>query len=156
LYAPLLADTVTFLLSKGADATAADMGAKTPLMLAASEGHAAIVQALLAHLSALGKGFLFFAVFDVRFAVGCLLLVSSTNIAHALADMKKMVERKDQDKRTALWWAACNGHADVVRLLLPHGANPRVKDADKRTPGTRPLCVCVCVTVITRRCCCCC
>jgi ankyrin repeat protein len=53
-----LADTVTFLLSKGADATTADMGAKTPLMLAASEGHAAIVQALLAHLSALGKGLL--------------------------------------------------------------------------------------------------
>jgi hypothetical protein len=70
--------------------------------------------------------------------------------------MKKMVERKDQDKRTALWWAACNGHADVVRLLLPHGANPRVKDADKRTPGTRPLCVCVCVAVITWCCFCCC
>jgi ankyrin repeat protein len=32
------------------------MGAKTPLLLAASEGQAAIVQALLAHLGALGKG----------------------------------------------------------------------------------------------------
>lgn len=50
------ADVATFLLSKGADATALDMSAKTPLMLASAQGHAQIVQILLAHVSALGKG----------------------------------------------------------------------------------------------------
>lgn len=54
------------------------------------------------------------------------------------SDLKKVLERKDRDKRTALWWAACNGHADIVRLLLQHGAIPHVKDADKRTPGALP------------------
>lgn len=48
---------------------------------------------------------------------------------------KKLLERKDEDKRTALWWAACNGHISTVQLLLNYGAIPTVKDADKRTPG---------------------
>jgi ankyrin repeat protein len=55
--------------------------------------------------------------------------------------VKKAVEKKDQDKRTALWWAACNGHTAVVHLLREYGANALIKDADKRTPGshTPPL-----------------
>jgi len=57
---PLLmaTDLVVLLLSKGADASLEDMSGKTPLILSASQGHTAIVQALLAHLGALGKSIL--------------------------------------------------------------------------------------------------
>jgi ankyrin repeat protein len=35
--------------------------------------------------------------------------------------------------RTALHWAAANGHSKVMRLLIDHGANVNAQDDTKRT-----------------------
>ena len=46
------------------------------------------------------------------------------------------VDARDRDEQfSALFFAAREGHADVVRLLLEHGATPDFVDAD----GERPI-----------------
>ena len=47
-----------------------------------------------------------------------------------------------QTGRTALAWAAYEGHKNVVDILLNAEANPYIQDEVKLT-----LCVCVCVCV---------
>eukprot|EP01102_Stenamoeba_stenopodia_P001047 TRINITY_DN10932_c0_g1_i1.p1 TRINITY_DN10932_c0_g1~~TRINITY_DN10932_c0_g1_i1.p1 ORF type:complete len:428 (-),score=92.37 TRINITY_DN10932_c0_g1_i1:25-1308(-) len=49
-------------------------------------------------------------------------------------ELLEILEREDDDRRTALWLAASEGHYDVVELLLSTGADPLAKDFDKRTP----------------------
>jgi ankyrin repeat protein len=70
--------TVSFLLSQGAEVTAADMSAKNSLILASAQGHVEVVQLLLAHVAALGKGASFrwhhYQVFRILFSS----LLSST------------------------------------------------------------------------------
>ena len=43
------------------------------------------------------------------------------------------VKATDRDGRTALIWAAQDGHEAVVRLLLEKGADVEAKDRDGRT-----------------------
>src|SRR5439155_17289869 len=40
----------------------------------------------------------------------------------------------DPEDRTALNWAACNGHTKIVRFLLSRGANANTKDVFGITP----------------------
>ncbi|KAF2463916.1 ankyrin, partial [Lindgomyces ingoldianus] len=44
------------------------------------------------------------------------------------------IEAKDNAKRTALHWAAENGHKRVVQLLVERGAHTAEKDYIGRTP----------------------
>jgi uncharacterized protein len=44
-------------------------------------------------------------------------------------DLAKFVNRQNQSGNTALHWAALNGHADVVLLLIQHGADPSILNA---------------------------
>ena len=44
-------------------------------------------------------------------------------IAEMLLKRGALVDTLQKDHRTALWMAAFRGHADIVRLLLSHGAN---------------------------------
>ncbi|KAH8687411.1 ankyrin repeat-containing domain protein [Tricladium varicosporioides] len=42
---------------------------------------------------------------------------------------------KDSNGRTPLWWAAGNGHLEIVKLLIEkEGINLRSKDFSGRTP----------------------
>lgn len=46
-----------------------------------------------------------------------------------LQKVKEMLN-KGIDINIALYWAACGGDADIVKLLLNKGANPNAKDKD--------------------------
>ena len=49
---------------------------------------------------------------------------------------------------TSLMWAAYNGHADIVKVLLEAGASIEAKTiVSKRISICTCLCVCVCVCV---------
>ncbi len=52
-----------------------------------------------------------------------------------------------QDGRTALHWAAEEGHVSVAEYLVDHGADIEVKDRVSRF-GRVSLCVCLCVCCI--------
>ncbi|KAI0470431.1 ankyrin repeat-containing domain protein [Xylariaceae sp. FL0804] len=53
-----------------------------------------------------------------------------------LDDAQLDVDTCDGKGRTALWWAASCGRADLIRLLVSRGADP---NADDREDGLRPL-----------------
>ncbi|KAH7270720.1 ankyrin repeat-containing domain protein [Fusarium redolens] len=40
----------------------------------------------------------------------------------------KSIDEQDARKRTPVWWAALSGHADIIELLLNHGASPDTHD----------------------------
>ena len=43
------------------------------------------------------------------------------------------VDAKDNEGRTALFWAASNGRVEVVKVLIENGANVDVKDENGKT-----------------------
>ena len=113
------AQTARALLAAGADANTSLPEGETALMTAAKTGSTEIVQALLAGSSgtplfgnASGGG----AAADV------------TTSGYSAAAGSALVNRADPNAKegwygqTALMWAAAEGHADVVRLLIEAGA----------------------------------
>lgn len=53
-----------------------------------------------------------------------------------LANNRANVHACDEDGKTPVWWAAANGHADTIRLLIESGAHP---DQDDTVSGLKPL-----------------
>lgn len=122
------------LIDVGADidkpADAAPAVGWTPLMMAAAEGHAAAVSALVKAgadvnaANALGRTA---PMFTSSYGF---LAIASDLLAHR-ADPN--IVPKDSTGWTALIAAAHNGHVDVIRALLEHGADLSIKDEDGRT-----------------------
>ena len=102
----------------------------TPLMIAAAEGHAETVSALVdggADVNAtnrLGRTALMFAS-----SYGFAAIVQ--NLLGHRADPN--IVPKDSTGWTALIAAAHNGHGEVVRLLLGHGADASIRDKQGKT-----------------------
>jgi cytohesin len=107
------------LLEAGADVAAANRNGSTPLWLAASRGDAAIIEALL-------KGG---ADANEPLPLGrrpLMLAARSGNVAAVRALLDRGAEpnaREDQRGTTALMQAADQGHADVIAVLIEHGAD---------------------------------
>jgi ankyrin repeat protein len=59
---------------------------------------------------------------------------SSLEVMHALLARKALVNCQDKTGATALYWAALNGQADRVALLLQYGADPHLTDKQGKTP----------------------
>lgn len=90
---------------------------ETPLVLAAGAGHTEVVKELLAHprLSVVKP-------YETWFGDSALL--SASRQGHAdivglfLQDSRVQPNCEDQNGVTALWWAAYNGHMEVIRCLI--------------------------------------
>jgi Ankyrin repeats (3 copies)/Ankyrin repeat len=102
----------------------------TPLMIAAAEGHAETVSALVEAganvnaTNALGRTALTFAS-----SYGLAAIVKVLLDHHADPN----IIPKDSTGWTAVIAAAHNGHLEVVRLLLDHGADVSIQDKQGRT-----------------------
>ena len=120
-------ETVDLLIRAGADVDAANDLGITPLMLAARNGSAAMVEKLLRANAgpnvarSTGETALLLAARTGRPEV-----VRSLLAGGASADIKM-----GAFEQTPLMWAAAEGHAPIVRLLLEVGA-----DKEARTPFT--------------------
>ncbi|XP_029981407.1 ankyrin repeat domain-containing protein 50 [Sphaeramia orbicularis] len=140
-----------------------DIEGRTPLILAAQEGHLSTVRLLLDRRSpidhraydghsalsaALLEGHVEVAELlmrrgadtDVRDAEGrpllyLLVLESRLEMATLLIEKGGVpLESRDSEGRTALHVASWQGCADIVTLLLKHGANPNAQDSEGRPP----------------------
>ncbi|KAG9190339.1 hypothetical protein G6011_08427 [Alternaria panax] len=58
---------------------------------------------------------------------------SPSTVEALLAGRELKLNHQDQDKRTALIWAANYGYFEVMEMLLQQGADPHIADADGRT-----------------------
>ncbi len=122
--------TETLLKDGGAKIEQKDGQGRTPIIVAAAEGHSAVVEHLLSKRAQLespdseGKTALSWAAFNGKFQTANCLLDQGANLSHA-----------DKKGRAPLDLAAIQGHSDVVQLLLEKGANLEHVDIE----GVRPL-----------------
>jgi hypothetical protein len=110
----------------------------TALMLAAEEGHLALVEALLGHGAEVNSAVRDAADGDLDGATA--LMWASENgfpeVAAALLGAGARVNARTRSGQTALMWACEDGHEAVVALLCPPGALTCARRAGRM--GTRP------------------
>src|SRR5262245_58095724 len=112
------ASLATLLLDAGADVAAANRNGSTPMWLAASRGDAAVIQALL------DKG----ATANEELPLGRRPLMLAARSGSVESVRELLAKGADPNAKetargtTALMQAADQGHADVIRVLIEHGA----------------------------------
>ena len=116
-------------LAEGMKPDVAGPQMRTPLMLAAFNGHTGIVEALIQAGADVNR----------RDEIGrTALMFASTGAfpetVQALIQNGAAVNINDHGERwTPLMWAAAEGHAEVVKVLLDAGADRHVQDVDDDT-----------------------
>ncbi len=133
---------VKILLAHGADAHAADDTGKSPIVYAAASGSLDIVRQLLAKNVDV----------NARYSNDLTLLMwasgpdpsvgepQALEVVSWLVDAGAHIDDRDARGRTALMIAAEGDHAEIVQLLLTHGADPALRDkAGKRAADLTAL-----------------
>lgn len=146
----------------GAKQTEVDNDGRIPLLLAAQEGHLAVVEVLLESGSPIearahdGKTSLRMAALeghkdlvhyllmhganqeyrdaDGRSTLYVLALENHVEMAQVFLENGTNTESADLEGRSPLHVAAWQGHYQMADLLLRHGADPNARDNDARTP----------------------
>lgn len=77
---------------------------------------------------------LFTVLFHVGFVKDLLFYSQLTTVQRLLSERATHVNTRDEDKYTPLHRAAYNGHLDVVRELIAHGADVHAVTVDGWTP----------------------
>ncbi|RDW64333.1 uncharacterized protein DSM5745_09744 [Aspergillus mulundensis] len=161
-------DTVKFLLQRGADLDKGPNGI-LPISAAVQEGRIDIIQCLLDHGASVRYNLLVHAAYmnhasTVKLLLRHLqampdselepeqlaLLAAGTGLTPIITELinrgwdanSYSVTRQTEEEThfvTPLLYAAKNGHVDIVRLLLSHGANPNRDNHDYDHPLISPL-----------------
>jgi uncharacterized protein len=112
------------LIKAGANVSAANKAGATPLLLATTNGNAAMIERLLAAGADANAPL-------TKFADSALMMASRTGKIDAvkvLLDQKAQVNAKETwGGTTALMWAISERHPDVAKLLIEHGADVNAK-----------------------------
>eukprot|EP01032_Pedospumella_encystans_P012397 gene12397-14347_t len=127
-------EIVKVLIACGADVNAKNNNNWTALMKAADKGHTQVV----AHLIQKGA--------DVTNAdksgFTALHLAAKANMTETVkllldsASASAIINEQDLTLRTALFYAAQNGHLEAVKTLMKYGADPSIPDKAQRTAHT--------------------
>ena len=110
-------EQVVSLIADGACVYARSVSGHTPLHIAAQQGHVSVVEALITELKKIKS-------FDCPLA------------NHEIA-IHSLVDIRDNSDVTPLACAASNGHIDVIRCLIAHGANICLGDKRRYLPFHR-------------------
>ena len=129
---------VALLLQKGADPNLADIGGKTPLIVAAATNLKSIVAQLLEPRTPKTG-------MNTLLRAGPLQWAASNNAVDTLTlllDRKADANDRDADGKTPLMFAAESGALEAVQLLIKRGANVNARDhvgktALQHTAGAR-------------------
>ena len=122
-------DKVESFIGDGTDLNAMDEDGRTGLMLAAFNGHTAIVKLLLENKVAVNT---------IDFLGRSALMYASTGhfpetVEYLLLHGADPNLIDNSEGFTALMFAGAEGNIKVVRMLLDHGANPDIMDKDGDT-----------------------
>jgi ankyrin repeat protein len=128
-----LKEMVAFLLSKGAQARCTDEEGETPLKHAFDRVQAGVMKVLLPHMGLQGL--------EERIGMRWTPLMEACGegkvglVREIVQHMGgQELEETDNRGRTAVHWAALEGHDEVVAILLNKGAQAGIRDAEHSTP----------------------
>jgi ankyrin repeat protein len=110
-------DICRLLIDKGADIEAKDREGWTPLHWAAQRGHIEVVRLLCDHGADIEA-----VNFYGRRPLPMAAMSGQISIVKELFEARNAeINARDDDGRTALWYARVNGYADVADYLVSHG-----------------------------------
>lgn len=115
-------DDVAEALAAGADIDAPDIYGNSALQNASDKDQIEVVHLLLQKHAKVG---------------GAIFAAASrghVRVLEALLAAGSTVDARDNEQKTPLHWAAVNGYAEAVALLVKHGADPKAKDKWGHTP----------------------
>ncbi|MEW6616208.1 MAG: ankyrin repeat domain-containing protein [Thermodesulfobacteriota bacterium] len=130
-------NTVKALLAKGVNVNEKDSGARTALHLASINGQTEIARILLdngADVNAKAGPSQLFERTLTPLHYAAMSDVDNVDIVRLLLDRGANINAKSDTGRTALHYAANNGHVYIVRLLIDRGANNSIADYKNKTP----------------------